>query len=215
MTRHEMARGHLAEARHFPGTDVHGMRTPRVKFTALWRCEHITHRPRDRRQIFGLGIQTRDRIEETNCIWVQRMSKKLVFGPELNQKRLELLSELAADARLVAVLVNPTNPTMPRSVEKLPAREQEVARSKKLEFRIVSASTEVEIDTAFQTMAEKLMKINPRSMIFDDHRPGVGLENGSLLEFGQLLDRSIHVPQDGGVLRQILGTIPDIIFKSK
>ena len=51
----------------------------------------------------------------------------------------------AADARLVAVLVNPTNPTMPRSIEKLPAREQEVARSKKLEFRIVSASTEVEI----------------------------------------------------------------------
>jgi hypothetical protein len=43
MTRHEMPRRHLAEAQHFLGTDVHGMGTARVKFTALWRCEHITH----------------------------------------------------------------------------------------------------------------------------------------------------------------------------
>ena len=77
-----------------------------------------------------------------------------VFGPELNQKRLELLSELAPDARIFGILVNPTNPTMPLTAESLPAREQEIARARGLEFRTVSASTGAEINVAFQTIAQ-------------------------------------------------------------
>jgi ABC transporter substrate binding protein/GAF domain len=74
-----------------------------------------------------------------------------VFGPELNQKRLELLSELAPEARIFGVLVNPTNPMMPLTIESLSAREQELARARSLEFRIISASTGNEIDYRHRT----------------------------------------------------------------
>jgi len=77
-----------------------------------------------------------------------------VFGPELNQKRLELLSELAPEARTFGVLVNPTNPTMPLTPESLPAKEQELARARGLEFRIVSGSSGAEINAAFQTITQ-------------------------------------------------------------
>ena len=73
----------------------------------------------------------------------------MVFGPELNQKRLELLPELAPEARTFGILVNPTNPSMPLNPESLPAREQELARARSLEFRIVSAGTGAEINAAF------------------------------------------------------------------
>src|SRR2546430_8841150 len=85
MTRHEMARCHLSEAWDFLGTDVHGVCTTRVKFTTLWGGEHITHRPRDGREILCLGIQARDRVEETNRIRVQRVGKQLVCWPQLDQ----------------------------------------------------------------------------------------------------------------------------------
>ena len=87
MTRHAMARRDLAQARDFLGTDIHGMRTTRVKFTALWRCEHITHRPRDRRQVLGLGVEARDRVEEADRIRVQRVGKQLGFRPEFDEMR--------------------------------------------------------------------------------------------------------------------------------
>ena len=78
MTRHEMPRCYLLEVWDFLGTDVHGMRTTRVKFTALWGFEHIAHRPRDGREILCLGVQAWDRVEETNRIRVQRVRKQLV-----------------------------------------------------------------------------------------------------------------------------------------
>jgi putative ABC transport system substrate-binding protein len=77
-----------------------------------------------------------------------------VFGPELNQKRLELLSELAPTARIFGMLVNQTNPTAPLTSESVPQKEQEVARARGLDFRIIRASTVSEIDAAFKAMAE-------------------------------------------------------------
>src|SRR5215468_6216756 len=65
MTRHKMAWGNLLQAWDFLGTDVHGMRTTRVKFTALWRLQHIAHRSRDWREIFRLGVE---------------LSKPIVYG---------------------------------------------------------------------------------------------------------------------------------------
>src|SRR4030095_7874635 len=52
-----------------------------------------------------------------------------VFGPELNQKRLELLSELAPEARIFGVLVNPTNPMMPLTIQSLSGGGQALARA--------------------------------------------------------------------------------------
>jgi len=69
---------------------------------------------------------------------------------ELHPKRLELLSELVPQARVIALLVNPNNtnaePTM-RDV-------QEAAHAKGVQLPILKASSESEIDTAFATLVQ-------------------------------------------------------------
>src|SRR5258707_1354075 len=61
---------------------------------------------------------------------------------DLTSKRLELLSELVPRARVIALLVNPNNP----STERVMRDAQEAARAKALRLQIVKASTEREID---------------------------------------------------------------------
>jgi putative tryptophan/tyrosine transport system substrate-binding protein len=77
-----------------------------------------------------------------------------VFGPELNQKRLELLIELVPSAKLIAFLMNPTNPANIRTVESLSPSVQAVGRAKGVRFDIVNASTEAEFDDAFKRSTE-------------------------------------------------------------
>src|SRR5215831_1859541 len=64
-------------------------------------------------------------------------------------KRLELLSELVPDARVIGLLWNPTNPGawMMREV-------QDAARIKGLQLPILKAGTESEIDTAFGSLSQ-------------------------------------------------------------
>jgi len=69
---------------------------------------------------------------------------------ELMPKRLELLSELVPEARLIALLVNPTNPTAEPMIRDL----QQAARVKEVHLDIRKASTETEIDAAFATLVE-------------------------------------------------------------
>jgi ABC-type uncharacterized transport system substrate-binding protein len=65
---------------------------------------------------------------------------------DLAAKRLELLRELVPAARRVAVLVNPTNPTIAQST----LRDVEpAAREMGLETRTVNAATAAEINAAF------------------------------------------------------------------
>ena len=65
-------------------------------------------------------------------------------------KRLELLSELVPQAKVIALLVNPNNaytePMIPVVLE--------AARVKGLQLPILKASTESEIDTAFLTLVQ-------------------------------------------------------------
>jgi putative ABC transport system substrate-binding protein len=70
---------------------------------------------------------------------------------ELNPKRLELLSELVPQARVIALLVNPNNPR----AERLIADMQEAARAKGVQLPILKASTESEIDAAFATLVQR------------------------------------------------------------
>jgi len=68
---------------------------------------------------------------------------------ELNSKRFELLSELVPQAKVVAGLVNPT-PTTELMIRTL----QEAARPKGVQFHILKASTDSEIDAAFATLVQ-------------------------------------------------------------
>ncbi len=68
---------------------------------------------------------------------------------QLTPKRLELLSELVPQAKIIALLVNPNNP--PTSTI---ADLEEAARTKGLQLAILKAGTESEIDAAFATLVE-------------------------------------------------------------
>ena len=67
---------------------------------------------------------------------------------ELTPKRLELLSELVPQARLIALLVNPNNASSERFIKDV----QEAARVKEVQLTILKAGSESEIDAAFASL---------------------------------------------------------------
>jgi putative ABC transport system substrate-binding protein len=67
---------------------------------------------------------------------------------ELTAKRLELLSELVPRARVIALLMNPSNATAERVIRDV----QEAARTNGLQLRVLKASRESEIDAAFASL---------------------------------------------------------------
>jgi len=74
------------------------------------------------------------------------------FSAELAAKRLELLHELVPTAKRVAVLLNPTEPTIAAAN----LRDVEGAASAvALQIRVFNASTIAEIDTAFAALASE------------------------------------------------------------
>jgi len=75
-----------------------------------------------------------------------------VFGPRMNIKRFELLSQLVPQARVMAVVTNSANPSSIKSVEQ--SLVFEPARAKGIQLHLLKASTPDEIDAAFATLAE-------------------------------------------------------------
>jgi ABC-type uncharacterized transport system substrate-binding protein len=71
-----------------------------------------------------------------------------VSSYELTPKRVEMLAELVPRAKVVALLVNPSNAI----AEPMIRNAQEAARAKGLELQILKASTESEVDAAFATL---------------------------------------------------------------
>jgi putative ABC transport system substrate-binding protein len=69
---------------------------------------------------------------------------------ELNPKRLELISELVPQAKVIALLVNQNNPNTERNIKDV----QSAARLKGLQLPILKAGTESEIDAAFATLIQ-------------------------------------------------------------
>jgi len=69
---------------------------------------------------------------------------------ELNPKRLELLSELVPQARVIALLVNRNSPNAERIIRDI----EEAARAKGVQLPVLKAATESEIDAAFATLVE-------------------------------------------------------------
>jgi putative ABC transport system substrate-binding protein len=68
---------------------------------------------------------------------------------ELGPKQLEVLRELVPTATIIALLVNPTNPT---NAETLSRDLQGAARTLGLQLHVLYASTEREFDTVFATL---------------------------------------------------------------
>jgi putative ABC transport system substrate-binding protein len=68
---------------------------------------------------------------------------------ELHAKRLELISELVPNAKVIALLVNPDSPQTERVVRAM----QEAAGVKGVKVEVVKAATESEIDTAFASLS--------------------------------------------------------------
>ena len=73
-----------------------------------------------------------------------------ILNAELGPKRLELLRELLPAATMVALLINPNNPSAVTVSREL----QAVARTIGLEIHVLHASTEAELDAAFATLVE-------------------------------------------------------------
>jgi hypothetical protein len=69
---------------------------------------------------------------------------------ELNPKRLELLSELVPQAKVIALLLNQNNRNTERNIKDV----QEAAHAKGLQLHILKAGTESEIDAAFATLVQ-------------------------------------------------------------
>ena len=73
-----------------------------------------------------------------------------ILFDEVGPKRLELMRELVPTATTVAVLMNPTYPTAETQSRDL----QAAARTLGVEIRVLHASTERELDTAFATLVQ-------------------------------------------------------------
>jgi putative tryptophan/tyrosine transport system substrate-binding protein len=81
------------------------------------------------------------------------------FRPLLAAKKLEVLHELLPDASVVAMLVNPANPSVEPET-----RATQDARSLGVQLHILRASTAGEIDAAFASLA----KLRARALVVSD-----------------------------------------------
>ena len=72
------------------------------------------------------------------------------FAAALLPKRLELLSELAPQARVIALLVNPSDPNAERFINAM----EQAASAKGTKLQILKAGTEDEIDDAFASLVQ-------------------------------------------------------------
>jgi putative ABC transport system substrate-binding protein len=69
---------------------------------------------------------------------------------ELAPKRLDLLSELVPNAKVMALLVNPNNPNAEQTVREM----HEAARAKGVQLHTLKAATESQIEPAFEALTE-------------------------------------------------------------
>jgi putative ABC transport system substrate-binding protein len=73
------------------------------------------------------------------------------LGVELGPKQLQLLHELVPRASIIALLVNPSNPTLAETITK---DAQAAVRKLGVQLRVLHASTERDFDTVFATVVQ-------------------------------------------------------------
>jgi putative tryptophan/tyrosine transport system substrate-binding protein len=73
-----------------------------------------------------------------------------IMAPELNPKRLDLLSELVPQAGVIALLVNPNNASAERTIQDM----QEAARARGVDLAVLKAGAEGDFATAFASLVQ-------------------------------------------------------------
>jgi putative ABC transport system substrate-binding protein len=73
-----------------------------------------------------------------------------IMGPEMGPKRLDLLSEVVPQARVIALLVNPNS----AGAEMQTRDAQEVARAKGLQLQILKAGADGDFEAAFASLGQ-------------------------------------------------------------
>jgi putative tryptophan/tyrosine transport system substrate-binding protein len=97
-----------------------------------------------------------------------------ILAVELMGKRLELLSDLVPQARVIALLVNPNNVL----AEPIIREVQEAARAKGVLLHILKAGTETEIDAAFASLVQLqagALVVSPDALFFTQREELVAL----------------------------------------
>jgi len=98
------------------------------------------------------------------------------LGPELDQKRIELLKELVPALSAATVLVNPSNPMTPPRLSVI----EETGRALRVQVRVLTASNAKGLDEAFQAMVRR----KPAGLIvFED--PVFTLHRQRIIDFAR------------------------------
>src|SRR5215203_391251 len=88
----QMARRHVAgcdfpELRNLAAADIHRLRAARMEFAAGRRLHHVAYRTLDRRQVLGLRVEPRDRVQKADRVGMLRVGKDLALVAELDEVR--------------------------------------------------------------------------------------------------------------------------------
>ena len=114
------------------------------------------------------------------------------LGPELDQKRFELLKELVPSLSRAAVLVNPANPVTAQRLDVI----KQAARALKVDVRVITASDAKGLEEVLQTMA----RTKPAGLIvFED--PVFTLESSRIIEFAARHRVPVVYTQSGHAVR--------------
>jgi putative ABC transport system substrate-binding protein len=100
--------------------------------------------------VFGSGDPVGEGLVDSLARPGGNLTGVSVLTVELMAKRLELLSELVPQAKVIALLVNPNNP----DAEPMIRDVQEAARTKGVQLPILKAGSESEIDAAFASLVQ-------------------------------------------------------------
>jgi putative ABC transport system substrate-binding protein len=98
------------------------------------------------------------------------------LGPELDQKRIEILKQLAPSLISATALVNPDNPMTPHRLEVI----EEAGRTLKIRIRVVTASDTKALDASLQGMAQSKAE---GAIVFED--PLFFRYRSRIIEFAQ------------------------------
>jgi len=113
-----------------------------------------------------------------------------LFTSELQGKKLTLLHELVPKARLLATLVNPTNPSTATAIEDV----QKAARAIKQQILLLKASSDDDITSAFEAVARQragglLVAQDPYFLSRREHLVGLAARHGipAIYEFREFV----------------------------
>src|SRR5436190_20769260 len=96
MARRHVAGRDLPELRHLAAAEIHGVRAARMEFAAGRRLHHVAHRALDGREVLGLRVEPRDRVQQADRIGMLRIGEDLALVAELDQVRGVHYADLVA-----------------------------------------------------------------------------------------------------------------------